>query len=118
MAEAEAFPAEARAAVQDNYESGYIANHALVNGGYHMDNSVFAVTVNGVPAETQQGSPGYPIVKARIAIPAPQMSAEEKTAAEKERLAKFNLRHKTLRGFGATYTKAQADAVNPEKTVV
>ena len=95
------------------YESGYVANHTLVNDGYHMDNSVFAVTVNGLPAETQQGSPGFPIVKVSIAIPAPEMSAEEKNAAEAERLAKFNLRHKTLRGFGATYTKAQADAVNP-----
>lgn len=97
------------------YESGYVANHTIVNDDYQIDNSLFAVTVNGVPAETQQSSPGYPIVKASIAIPAPQMSAEEKTAADAERLAKFNLRHKTLRGFGETYTKAQADAVNPEK---
>ncbi|MGN0178507.1 MAG: hypothetical protein ACI4DY_03570, partial [Monoglobaceae bacterium] len=101
--------------IQFVYESGYVANHAIVNDNYHMDNSVFAVTVNGVPAETQQGSPGYPIVKANIAIPAPEMSAEERNAAEAERLAKFNLRHKTLRGFGEAYTAAQADAQNPEE---
>lgn len=53
-------------ALQFVYESGYVANHTLVNDSYHMDNSVFAVTFNGVPAETQQGSPGYPIVKVML----------------------------------------------------
>lgn len=97
------------------YESGYVANHTVTDSGYHMDNSLFAVTVNGIPAETQQASPGFPIVKVSLAVSAPEQSEAEKNAAEEERLAKFALRHKSLRGFGETLSVAEADGKNPVK---
>lgn len=49
------------------YEKSYVANHQIVNN-YHMDSSLFKVTVNGVAAETENGSPGNPTVKVNLAL--------------------------------------------------
>lgn len=87
------------------YEKGYVANHQIVNNGYHMDSSLFKVTVNGVAADTQEGSPGNPTVKVNLAIPAPELSEEKATAAS-SRQEKFDLRHAALRSNASAYTTA------------
>ncbi|MGN0507534.1 MAG: S-layer homology domain-containing protein [Lachnospiraceae bacterium] len=93
------------------YEKGYVANHKIVNDNYHMDSSLFKVTVNGVAAETQEGSPGNPTVKVNLTVAAPELSDEEKEAAERARLEKFDLRHASLRASATAYTSAEADSL-------
>ena len=97
------------------YEKGYVANHQIVNSNYHMDSSLFKVTVNGVAAETQEGSPGNPTMKVNLTVPAPELSDEEKAAAEAARQEKFDLRHAALRSTASAYTTAEADALWVEK---
>ena len=97
------------------YEKGYVANHQIINNNYHMDSELFKVTVNGVAAETQEGSPGNPTVKVNLAVPAPEMSEEEKNAAAAARREKFDLRHAALRAITDAYTTAEADGLWVEK---
>ena len=72
---------------------GYIANHQIVNDNYHMDSKLFKVTVNGVTGVTKEGSPGFPQIVVQLTVPAPELSAEEKAAAEAARQEKFDQCH-------------------------
>lgn len=96
------------------FEKGYVANHKIVNENYYMDSSLFKVTVNGIAAETENGSPGNPIMKVNLAIPAPELSEEEKATAS-GRKEKFDLRHAALRSNADAYTTAQANALWVDK---
>jgi len=101
--------------IQFVWGEGYVANHEIVNDNYHIDSDLFKVTVNGVTAVTQESSPGFPVVKVNLTVPALELSAEEKAAKEAERQEKFDLRHASLRASAPSITSAEADTIWLEK---